>query len=131
LDDIELYPFLRFDALYQKETTFYFPKGLLGLPNVKELYLTKEQKLEPYFFLDQLNGNARFIVCDPFTFFPDYSPLIARSDLREIAIQDESPLFLLTIVNAKSAPPRLNLRAPLLIDWQQKKGKQIIVGNEG
>lgn len=112
-----------------KPEIIYFPWGFPGFQHINNFYFRKEAKIEPYFFLEQYGGGIRFIACDPFFFFPEYQPSIGRNDLTLLEVAEGAILFLITLVNPRKAPPLLNLKAPILIDWNQKKGKQIIISN--
>lgn len=128
MDGLHFLSIFPMGAVVEEELeAIYFPYGLFGFEESRYLCFRKEIRIDHYFYLEECGGTLRFIVSDPFYFFPEYAPHISQRDLELLGVEEESILLLIAIVNGKKAPPCFNLSAPLLIDWSQKRGKQILV----
>lgn len=111
-----------------------FPLGLPGFENVKKYTLLGRQETDAQFFWLQSidEPNLTFVVTDPFSINPDYFVDVDDLETEELQIKDADDVLTLAIVtvpeNVKKAS--VNLKAPVLINLQNNRGKQIIMKNE-
>lgn len=108
------------------QASLYFIEGLHGFESHTEFLLF--EKDVPFLRLEsKADSRVSFVVIDPFVMCPNYLPKISRFDLKQLNVLDESELILLAIVNTSKKPYTANLAAPILIHWDEKKGKQILL----
>ncbi|NLO39459.1 MAG: flagellar assembly protein FliW [Ruminiclostridium sp.] len=111
-----------------------FPSGLPGFEEMKKFTLLGKQDTGAVFFWLQSidEPNLSFVVTDPFAIHPEYFVDVDDSETQELQISDAEDLLTLAIVtvpeNVKNTT--VNLKAPVLINLHNNKGKQIIMKNE-
>lgn len=71
-----------------------------------------------------------FVVCDPYAFVPSYDPILPAGDLQRLGISDPRDAALLAILVVPRDIRNLtaNLQAPLIINPETRRGKQVILG---
>lgn len=107
---------------YNEAEVVSFGEGLIGLPEMRRAALIPLADYEPFFWLASLDDEKnRFIVVEPQRIFSDYQP--------EIPNQPISPATILTIVKISSEWEKttVNLRAPIFIDDETKRGAQFVL----
>ncbi len=78
--------------------------------------------------------HVAFPIMEPGEFCADYAPTISDADARGLNLTGETPTLLFTIVTIPPSSPRdmtANLLAPLVINGLTRRGKQVIVQDEG
>ena len=112
----------------------YFPEGIPGFENSKKYSLIGNDSGESVFFwLQSLDiPELCFVVTDPFMVYDGYGVDVDDEDVKLLKISDANKVLTLTIViipeNINEI--RVNLKAPILINMDQKLGKQIIQQND-
>ena len=113
---------------------FVFPSGLPVVVEMKKFTLLGKQDTGAVFFWLQSidEPNLSFVVTDPYAIHPEYFVDVDDSETQELQISDAEDLLTLAIVtvpeNVKNTT--VNLKAPVLINLHNNKGKQIIMKNE-
>ncbi|MCE5230597.1 flagellar assembly protein FliW [bacterium] len=125
----------RFGELeYGDEVVMHFPEGVLGFPESKR-YILLEHNAEgsPFKWLQSLdNPDLAFIVIDPFQIAADYRFDIDLDTERIIGTNEASSCALMAISNIpRDAPLAMtaNLKAPLLVNVETRRGRQVILTN--
>ncbi|MFQ5596597.1 MAG: flagellar assembly protein FliW [Nitrospiria bacterium] len=112
-----------------------FPDGILGFPSLKKYLLIEYEKGHPLLWLQSVeNNDLGFVVIDPLIVKPAYRPEIASPDLLYLKAKGLKDLVFLSIVNLpKDDPIKLsaNLMAPLVINYQLRRGRQIVLNESG
>lgn len=108
-----------------------FPRGILGFPLQKE-YALLDCENSLYWMQSIQNPALAFAVIDPYLFRPDYKPIFDLRELEEIGLTekgltDRNRVGLLVIVNRHGNRLTGNLDGPLVIDMQQRLGKQVVL----
>lgn len=104
---------------YDESEIVSFGEGLIGLPEMRRAALIPLADYEPFFWLASLDDEKnRFIVVEPQRIFSDYQPEIPNSTT-----------MILTIVKISSEWEKttVNLRAPIFIDEETKRGAQFVL----
>lgn len=115
------------------ENIYTFDCGIPGFEQLKKFTIIKNDDGSPFCWLQSLeNGEISFIIMNVYNIFPDYDPLVYDDDLEDLGeIKNDS----LIIYNIVVIPPviskmSVNLKAPIVINAETKKGKQLITKNE-
>ncbi len=103
------------------EASLTFESGLYGFEDHRQFSLTGGQKEFP--FLRLTHSKLQFIVMDPFEVCPDYEPRIVKTIFSESAV-------LLAIICLQQDRCTVNLAAPLLIEWEERRGEQLLIPDE-
>lgn len=112
-----------------------FPGGILGFPAEKRYILVENDKGHSFFWLQAVEDmDLAFAVTDPLIFKPDYRPSIPEEALQGLEAHDLSALTILAILTIPHEDPlklTANLQAPLIINSETRRGKQIILYDSG
>lgn len=103
------------------DASLTFESGLYGFEDHRQFSLTGRKKESP--FLRLTHSKLQFIVIDPYEVCPGYQPHMVKTTFAE-------PAFLLAIVCLQQEGYTINLAAPLLIEWEQRRGQQLLIPDE-
>lgn len=109
-----------------------FPKGLLAFEELtKYILLPTDSKQEsPFFFLQSLEQeNLCFVVLDTLSFFKEYEIEVDERTIDELNIREPGDTHVLSMVTVKDSlkDATTNLKAPLIININNKIGKQVVL----
>jgi flagellar assembly factor FliW len=125
----------RFGVITVKEDDIItFPEGIVGFFSFKRYCLYEREGDAPFKWLQSVEEpGLAFVVADPRIFIPDYEVQVTPADLAPLALKDVSGAQVLVIVAIDPNDPqgpRVNLRAPVVIDMERKTAKQLILSDE-
>jgi len=108
-----------------------FPEGVPGFEYVKKFVLLGNPDDDsPFQWLQGVDyTDLAFAIIDPRFFKPDYEVDIDESDVEFLEIKDEKSVLIFAIVVVPEDLTKMtaNLRAPILINVKNKKGKQVVM----
>lgn len=113
------------EYFYDETNVFNFAEGLIGMPEMRRAVLIPLDEYEPFCWLASLDDEkTRFIVVNPKKVFDSYEP-------KAPAALNQSKLETLAIVKICSdwTQTTVNLRAPIFIDFETKRGVQAILSD--
>lgn len=117
---------------YEAEETITFPNGIFGFEEEHSFLLM------PF---DGSHGNMMlclqstatpalaFIVLDPFSLKPDYTPVLRKAELQLFGVEDVGELgfYVLCAVKKPVSDSTVNLRCPLVIHPETRVARQVIM----
>jgi flagellar assembly factor FliW len=115
---------------YRDEDVITFDEGLVGFPNSKRFVVMENEALAPFRILQCVDQrNVGFLVIDPRNIVKNYNRSIPESAWRTVGVAAESDRLALAISIIGSVPEEstANLQAPLLINYKEMKGRQLIL----
>lgn len=107
-----------------------FEEGILGFEDIKQYLLYQEEDSKVIWSLQAEGADTpSFVVVDPFSVVENYNPILSDEDLQYFGENDLSNLCFLCVAAIKSnlTDSVANLKAPIVIDANTKKAKQIIM----
>ena len=114
-----------------EETLIHFPAGMVGLPDVRKFVVLEVEQPSVYQWLQSVDEpSLAFILIDVDLVEPTFQVELPDEALDEIGYCPDHPLSVMAIVTIPSGKPMeatANLRAPLIINAQTRKGKQMIL----
>lgn len=115
---------------YKEEEILYFDKGLPGFENERKFIIFNPEEGNPISFMQSLQSiDLMFVIANPFSFFPDYTFDIEDNIVEELEIKSDENIMVWGILSIpdefKNAT--INLRAPIVINLLNRKGKQVIL----
>ena len=123
----------RFAEIDVNETdVIELPAGLIGFPELKRYVLLDHDKDSPFKWLQSLDDGAiAFVLINPLLFKPDYTVEVTEAEVSDLVIQAEEDAVISVIITMPSNPQNMtaNLKAPLVFNLKNRKGKQIILNN--
>lgn len=117
----------------QEDRVITFNQGLFAFEERKRYILLENEDPEnPLWWLQSLDDpKLVFVLINPFLFKPDYEFDLSDEDVEELGLQkpEETVVFSLVVIPEDVKKMTANLLAPLIINAQTKKGKQIVLLN--
>ena len=116
----------------KEEEAINMPKGLIGFPELKRFVLLDHDKDSPFKWLQSLDDGAiAFVLINPLLFKADYTVEVTESEVEELSLENEDDAVISVIITIPTDPKKMtaNLKAPVVFNLQNRKGKQIILNN--
>lgn len=111
-----------------------FPQGLYAFEQKQRYILLENQDPgNPLWWLQSLDDPALvFVLLNPFLFKPDYEFELSAEDVEELGLENprEAVVFCLVVIPQDVRKMTANLLAPIIINAQLKKGKQVVLLNK-
>lgn len=108
------------------------PAGLIGFPELKRYVLLDHDKDSPFKWLQSLDdGSMAFVLINPLLFKPDYTVEVSEGEVADLDLKNEEDAVISVIITMPSNPQNMtaNLKAPLVFNLQNRKGRQLILNN--
>jgi flagellar assembly factor FliW len=115
-----------------EEDIIDFKDGLPGFPKDRRFVLLSEDD-SPVSFLQSVDGgDVSFVVVDMLAFMPDYNPRVDENFIQDLGTFEPANFLIFNIAtifdNLKEST--VNLKAPIVVNAVEKKGKQVVCENE-
>jgi flagellar assembly factor FliW len=107
-----------------------FPKGLLGFEAHTRFALLSDEVIAPFSHLQSLDDpGLTFVVVDPRLFVPHYRIQIDPAEISDLSVQDVEQVAIWGVVTIPDDMARMsvNLQGPLLINRDNRRGKQLVL----
>lgn len=108
------------------------PAGIIGFPELKQYVLLDHDQDSPFKWLQALeDGAIAFVLINPLLFKPDYLVEVNEAEVADLGIQNEEDAVVSVIITMPSDPQKMtaNLKAPVIFNLSNRKGRQIILNN--
>ncbi len=111
------------------EEVIHFKKGIPGFEKEREFILIHQEETPFVFFQSVKTSHLAFILIDPFAFYQEYNFDLDEKSIEELEIEDVSNVAIYGILSIPEDFHRatINLQAPVIINRNKKKGKQLIL----
>ncbi|MCH2205607.1 MAG: flagellar assembly protein FliW [Lentisphaerales bacterium] len=116
----------------EKEAVISFPEGVPAFEDAKSFTLVTTDEIKPFLYLKSLEIDELGFVCiDPFLIQKDYLVKITAADLAHLGLKDPKDALVFCFVTVKEDPKdnTANLLAPIVVNLQNRTGRQIILDN--
>lgn len=111
-----------------------FQQGIPGFEEEKEFVVVlNEDQDNPFHFLQSVtNPELSFVIINPFEMFSDYDLLVPEIAIDILKIEKEEDVIIYTIVVIPEEMEKMttNLVGPIIINVEQRLGKQVILDDE-
>ncbi|MBC8590324.1 flagellar assembly protein FliW [Wansuia hejianensis] len=117
-----------------KEQIISFPKGLLGFEDHKEFVVLSMEGNTHFKFLQDIHHDyISFLIINPWDFFEDYDIELPDNQLNSMGIFPEKntniSIYNIVTIGKSLQESTCNLLAPIVINLENKKGRQFILDN--
>jgi flagellar assembly factor FliW len=115
---------------YRDEDVITFDEGLVGFPACKRFVVMENEALSPFRILQCVDQRSvGFLVIDPRTIVKNYNRSVPDQAWKTVGCAEVSDRLALAISIIGSVPEEssANLQAPLLINYREMKGRQLIL----
>ena len=117
-----------------EETILDFPEGIPGFEDVNQFVLLgQEEDDSPFLWLQGVdNTDLAFAVIDPRVIKLDYVVDVEDAEVEILGIRDTEKVLMYAIVVVPEDISQMtaNLKAPILINADNNKGKQVVMVHE-
>mgnify|MGYP001428714738 FL=1 len=111
----------------------HFESGLPGFLDEKSFVILDIPGNELLHFLQSVTTpDLAFIVTNPHYFYEDYEFKLEDSVIELLDIKKKEEIVVMSILTVRDPfhTSTINLKAPLVINWSNKRGKQVVLNNE-
>ena len=118
---------------YLEDDNITLSSPLLGFPDLQDFLIISDDNSYPFLWFQSVEDtDICFILIETNTFFNYYNTDIPKRELKVIAISDKKEMKLFSIVVVPTDPKlsTANLRAPLVVNFEKKLAKQIILDDD-
>ena len=118
---------------YSEDDVITLSSPLLGFPDLQDFLIISDDNSYPFLWFQSVeDADICFILIETNTFFFFFNPDIPKRELKVIAISDKKEMKLFSIVVVPTDPKlsTANLRAPLVVNFEKKLAKQIILDDD-
>ncbi len=116
---------------YDPEDMLYFPDGLYGFEEEKAfLLLPFEGSMGNLLCLQSVvTPGLAFVALNPFSLDPSYGPVLQEGELTAMGVSVSQDLcfYTLCVVREPIAQSTVNLKCPLVINEDSRRGMQVIL----
>lgn len=118
---------------YEENEVINFKKGIPGFENLKKYVIKAVSEDSPFNILQSIEDkNIGFILISPFLIDTSYEIKLSEEIIENLKIEKEEDVCLYSLVtlNEKAENITANLKAPLVININNKNGEQYILDKE-
>lgn len=116
-----------------EEHIIIFEEGIPGFIDLHKYVILNLGDNTPFVTLQSIeNSELAFILLSPFNFYPDYEINLEENIQQELGIKspEDVMLYSIVVIPEDIKQMRANLKAPVVINIKNKKGKQVIIESE-
>lgn len=109
-------------------------EGLVGFSDSTKFLMVPSKPGSPFSWLQSAQDpSLAFLIADPAAFFEDYDPEISDFDANQLGLLNGGDFAIFVTSAIPVGEPKkatANLAAPILINLDTKRGKQVVLDNE-
>lgn len=109
-------------------------EGLVGFSDSTKFLMVPSKPGSPFSWLQSAQDpSLAFLIADPAAFFEDYDPEISDFDANQLGLLNGADFAIFVTSAIPVGEPKkatANLAAPILINLDTKRGKQVVLDNE-
>ncbi len=119
---------MRFGTIdVEPDAVLFFETGLIGFEDFRKWTLLADPENAALGWLQNADQpDVAMAVVSPRRFVPEYRVRLSRRQLQTVQLDESDEAYVLAVVGKNDHTLTLNLRAPLLINLQQRLGRQVI-----
>ena len=113
-----------------RETVIQFDEGLIGFSDCKNFVLMENEEISPFRRLQSTDRpEVGFLVIDPSLILANYHSMIPKREWESLELSSPAAGISLVICIIGPSPSEStgNFQAPLILNYEQMAGKQIIL----
>jgi len=117
---------------YSENSIIRFDEGLIGFSDCKSFVLLESEGIAPFRRLQSTErDDVGFLVLDTAYLTKEFPSLIPERDWESIGLTDPAArlAFVICIIGPTPAQSTANLQAPLIINYANMTGRQMIIGD--
>ena len=116
---------------YEESDVIHFPVGLFGFDDEHSFLLLPFEGSNGTMLCMQSTSTPllAFVVLDPFSLYPEYTPILQENELQQFGVKENQELFYYVLCAVKNpiSSSTVNLRCPIVIHPEKLEARQIIL----
>lgn len=118
----------------EEEHLLRFDRGLFGFEEEKAFCILHFEGSQGSLlcFQSVQTPQLAFVAMNPFSLKPDYAPVLAAEELRELEVERSEDLcfYALCVVRSPAADSTVNLRCPVAVNDRTGRAMQVVLDTE-
>ncbi len=119
---------------FSKRDVIDISEGMIGFQNLRQYVVVNTKEGSPYRWLQSIEyATLAFLVSIPEFFVSDYAPEITDAEAKSLGLAPETAHLILVTTTIPAGNPdaaTANLAAPVVINLETRKAKQVILEDE-
>ncbi|WAM33055.1 flagellar assembly protein FliW [Caldicellulosiruptor morganii] len=115
-----------------EDSIIFFEDGIPAFENLKKFVIVKEDE-SPFYWLQSVEDkDIAFVLINPFEIKPDYEFDIPDDIVKKLEIESSQDVavFCIVVISEDVKQTRVNLKAPVIINVNRRKGMQYLLDDE-
>ncbi|MEK4849510.1 flagellar assembly protein FliW [Paenibacillus sp. FSL H7-0756] len=112
-----------------EEHVFHFSKGIPGFEEETDFALISTPDHSFWYLQSTKDKALSFLLSDPFVFYPSYEFDLPDAEAKELKINNQLIVRCVITLKNKVEESTINLLAPLVLNPEERVGKQIVLHN--
>lgn len=111
----------------------YFEKGIPGLEEYKKYEINEVEGSDKFkTMISMEETNVGFVVISPFDVEKDYEIILSDEIIKDLEIENSKDVLILNLITLGKTLEKstVNLKAPVIINIKNNKGKQLILQDD-
>ncbi len=120
------------DLEFTEDLVITFPKGIIGFEDTTRFLIVHDEEYEPFRWLISIDDKEiGFPILNPFLVQPEYGKELPRSYVKRILSSEENwDIFCVVTLKGEGGKVTINLKSPIVVNYQEKSGEQLILTSE-
>ena len=117
---------------YSEQDVIEFSRGIIGFESCKRYLVVDEEAYQPFRWLVGLdNPETRFPVLDPLLVAPEFAKELPKGLVKRLfSSSDNLDLFCIVTLNGHGGRVTINLKSPVVLDYDERAGEQLVLVSE-
>ena len=119
---------------YTENDIVHFSEGMIGFSQYQDYVVINTKEGSQFRWLQSISEpSLAFLLSTPTSFMDEYSPLISNQEASHLGLTSETEYLVLvttTIPNGRPNDATANLAAPVIINLETRRAKQVILDDE-
>lgn len=117
---------------FSEDSVIYFPKGTIGFEECRQFLVVEDEAYTPFKGLMSVDARqVSFPVLDPFMIDAEFGKMLPPALTERLCSSDNKmDVFCIVNLNGENNKVTINLKSPIVIDYQQKRGEQIVLDSD-
>ena len=117
---------------FSEDMLIHFPKGMIGFERCRRFLIINDEDYEPFRWLIAVDEEEiGFPVLNPFLVTKNFDKELPHRLVKRLLNKEQTlDLFCVVTLNGEGGKVTINLKSPIVIDYDEKRGEQMILASD-